>query len=215
MALLFSSCVGAFAQGQSAQRMAESSQDLPLTRGTNEFGVWAGYSPQSWQLIGTSEDRQLALINLQYARTLFARRFVTMKYTAEVVPMALEIQPTQAYSFITSKKIYNFVNKPAVVYGAGSSPVGFQLNFGPAHIQPFMNGSVGFLYFQQQVPVLYSSQFNYTVTVGFGAQIFSHNGRSLSFGYKYHHLSNREQGELNPGIDSNLIFAEFSIFHKK
>ncbi len=71
--------------------------ESPLRRGVNEYGIWTGYSPFSFVLKGTSTGRQLFLLNLQYARTLLATRPLTLKYTAEAVPVALEIQPTQRY----------------------------------------------------------------------------------------------------------------------
>jgi hypothetical protein len=182
-------------------------QKTILHRGTNEFGGWAGFSPFSFVIKGTSLDRKLFLLNLQYARTLFATTPVTLKYTAEIVPAAVEIQPTQVYD-IGGEPL---VNPSGSIYAAGASPIGFQGNFGRKSIQPFANGSVGFLYFTQQVPIVGSSQFNYTISIGFGAQFFRRSGRSFSVGWKYFHLSNDYQAPLNPGIDSGVFYAAFSI----
>ncbi len=178
-----------------------------LRRATNEFGGWTGFSPFSFVIKGTSLDRKLFLLNLQYARTLFATTPLTLKYTAEIVPAAVEIQPTQVYE-VGGKPL---VNPSGSIYGAGASPIGFQGNFGRKSVQPFANGSVGFLYFTQQVPIVGSSQFNYTISIGFGAQFFRRSGRSFSVGWKYFHLSNDYQAPLNPGIDSGVFYAGFSI----
>lgn len=194
------------AQDSPPSAPAEQDDSRQLHRGTNEFGGWAGFSPFSFQIKGVSEDRKLFLLNLQYARTLFVTAPLTLKYTAEIVPVAVEIQPTQVYN-IGGK----LVNPAATIYGAGLSPVGFQGNFGRRSIQPFANGSVGFLYFSQQVPIIGSSQFNYTVAIGFGAQFFRRSGRSFTLGWKYFHLSNNYQAPLNPGIDSGVFYAGFSI----
>jgi lipid A 3-O-deacylase PagL len=193
-----------------AARAREEDSETWLRQGSNEFGVWAGYSPFSFELKGVTEDRKLFLVNLQYARTLFATRPLTFKYTAEIVPVALEMQPTQLY-FVGGKVL---VNRAGTIYGTGTSPIGFQGNFGRKSIQPFANGSVGFLYFRQQVPVVGSSQFNYTITIGFGAQFFRRAGRSFTVGWKYHHLSNNNQATLNPGIDSSVFYAGFSIWSR-
>ena len=192
-----------------------ASESVPDTepwprRGSNEFGIWTGYSPFSFKLKGATEDRKLFLLNLRYARTLFAIRPLTLKYTAEVVPVALEMQPAQVY-FIGGEVL---ANPAGTIYGAGASPIGFQGNFGRKSIQPFANGSVGFLRFNQQVPVIGSSQFNYTITIGVGAQFFRRAGRSFTVGWKYHHLSNNYQATLNPGIDSSVFYAGFSILSR-
>ena len=175
--------------------------------GKNEFGVWTGYSPFSFKLKGISEDRKLFLLNLQYARKLFNTTPLTLKYTAEVVPVALEMQPRQLY-VINNRLV---TNPAGTIYGAGANPVGFQGNFGRKRVQPFANGSVGFLYFKQQVPLVGSSQFNYTVTIGAGAQFFQRSGRSFTVGWKYHHLSNNYQAALNPGIDSSMFYVGMSV----
>ncbi len=194
----------------SAAREREGDTETWLRQGSNEFGVWAGYSPFSFKLEGVTEDRKLFLLNLQYARTLLATRPLTLKYTAEIVPVALEMQPTQLY-FVGGKEL---VNPAGTIYGTGTSPIGFQGNFGRKSIQPFANGSVGFLFFRQQVPVVGSSQFNYTITIGVGAQIFRRAGRSFTVGWKYHHLSNDNQATLNPGVDSSVFYAGFSIWSR-
>jgi hypothetical protein len=117
---------GARAQDSPPPAPPNQQTETALRRGTNEFGGWAGFSPFSFRLKGTSEDRKLFLLNLQYARRLFSTTPVTVKYTAEIVPVALEIQPTQFY-LIGGKTL---VNPSGTIYGAGASPVGFQGNVG-------------------------------------------------------------------------------------
>jgi hypothetical protein len=173
----------------------------------NEFGIWTGYSPFSFVLKGTSKDRQLFLLNLQYARTLLSRRPLRLKYTAEAVPVAVEFQPTQRY-LVNGKVV---VNRSAAVYGAGANPVGLQANLGSKTVQPFIQGTLGFLYFRRQVPVIGSAQFNYAISVGFGVQVYARRGRSLSFGWRYHHLSNDNEAQLNPGIDSGVFYVGYSM----
>ncbi len=182
-----------------------------LERGTNEFGIWGGYSPFSFVLKGTSKDRQLLLLNFQYARTLLATRVLTFKYTADAVPAAFQFQPTQRY--VVDGKLVT--NRGGSVYGAGASPLGVQANFGSKRLQPMVSGSLGFLYFDRQVPIVGSSQFNYTISVGFGTQVFLRSGRSLTAGWKYHHLSNNHQAHLNPGIDSGVFYVGFSLFRPR
>jgi Lipid A 3-O-deacylase (PagL) len=178
-----------------------------LRRGTNEFGVWIGYSPFSFVLKGTSKDRELFLLNLQYARTLFVVSPLTFKYTADIVPLALEFQHTQFY-LVGGQPL---VNPGGTLRAVGASPIGVQANIGSRRIQPFGSGSLGFLYFNRQMPVIGSSQFNYNITLGFGAQIFTRPGRSFTVGWKYHHLSNNYQAHFNPGLDSGVFYVGFSM----
>lgn len=88
LALLLSDLPLAKAQDSPPSTAGQKKNDSesPLRRGSNEFGVWTGYSPFSFKFKGQTEDRKLFLLNLQYARTLFATRPLTFKYTAEIVP---------------------------------------------------------------------------------------------------------------------------------
>jgi hypothetical protein len=210
---LWMSCGHCYAQSDSDPVATHAAASAPsigsgLRRGTNEFGLWTGYSPFSFVLKGTAKDRQLFLFNLQYARTLLATAPLTLKYTAEIVPVAFEIQPTQKY-LVDGKEL---TNPAGTIYGAGATPIGLQANLGRRKILPCINGTLGFLYFRQQVPILESSQFNYTISIGFGAQFFPGSGRSFTVGWKYFHLSNNYQGHLNPGLDSGLFYVGFSAF---
>ena len=182
-----------------------------LPRGANEFGGWIGYSPFSFVLKGTSKDRELFVLNLQYARTLLVTRPLTLKYRADIVPVALEFQPTQLY--IADGK--PLLNPGGAIYAAGANPIGYQVNIGNRKVQPFSDGSLGFLYFRRQMPVIGSSQFNYNITIGFGVQWFARPGRSLTVGWKYHHLSNNYQAHFNPGVDSGVFYVGFSVFRPK
>ena len=96
-----------------------------LRRGTNEFGGWIGYSPFSFVLKGTSKDPRALSSNLQYARTIFVVHPLTFKYTADVVPLALEFQPTQIY-LVGGQPL---VNPGGTLRAAGANPIGFQANF--------------------------------------------------------------------------------------
>ena len=183
----------------------------PQIPSPNEFGVWAGYSPHSFVLEGTSLHRHLFLLNLQYARILGSRGPFTLKYTADVIPLAFETQPTTYY--IVHEKVLK--NSAGTVFGAGANPLGVQVNFGHKRVQPFANSSIGFLYFNRQVPAPDSSQFNFTFNFGAGLQFFTGSRRAFTIGYKYHHLSNADTGIINPGIDSNVIYMGFSLLGRK
>ena len=79
-------------------------------------------------------------------------------------------------------------------------------------VYAFVAASVGFLYFEDDIPVPRSSRFNFTPEIGLGVQFFLTPKRSLTLGYKLHHMSNANTGRSNPGMDSHVIYAGFSFF---
>ena len=195
--------------------------DTPET-GDNEFGAWGGGSFDSPTLIGTAEDARLAIAALRYARVVVAGNGLALKYTIDAVPVAV----LSYQSFIAvpnGPPVFNYRIEQSrkSAYGAGLAPIGLQLNFARRRrVQPFMGGSLGFLYFGEPVPDNRSrifpdergGQFNYTADFGGGVQVFTSSRRALTFGYKYHHISNNFRAPVNPGFDSNLFYAGFSIF---
>ena len=173
-----------------------------LEKSANEFGVWGGGSLDSPTLIGKFEDARLGLIGVRYARVLARGEHVTLKYTSDAVPVAFLSFPDTALPGVRR-----------TIYGAGLSPVGFQVNFRRRErVQPFAQASGGFLYFSERVPDETGAQFNFTADFGGGVQVKTGARKAWTFGYRYHHISNGYRAATNPGFDSNLFYVGFSFF---
>jgi len=180
---------------------ASGSSAYALTKGTNEFGLWAGGSPDSSEIIGHVENRKLLLLALRYGRVLAAWESIALEYTLDIFPAAVVFEPGRVR------------RGSSTLYGAGLSPLGFKVIFGQqSWIKPFVAASVGFLYFEDDVPVPRSSRLNFTPELGLGVQFFLAPKRAVTLGYKFHHMSNANSGRSNPGMDSHVFYAGFSFF---
>ena len=180
---------------------ASATSPYALTKGTNEFGLWAGGSPDSVEIFGNVENRKLFLLALRYGRVLAAWESVALEYTLDIFPAAVYSEPGRIRRGSSTQ------------YGAGLSPLGFKVIFGQqSWIKPFVAASVGFLYFEHDVPVPNSSRFNFTPELGLGVQFSLTPKTAVTVGYKFHHMSNANTGRTNPGMDSNVIYAGFSFF---
>jgi hypothetical protein len=200
IAVLLGACLIHTAPLHGAER-ASAAGAYALTKGTNEFGVWGGGSPDSFDFIGTVEDRELLLFGLRYGRVLGAWESVSLEYTLDIIPAAVVFEPDSVR------------RGSSTIYGAGLSPLGFKLNFGQeSWIKPFLAASVGFLYFEKDIPVPRSSRFNFTPELGLGVQFFLAPKKALTLAYKWHHMSNANTGRSNPGMDSHVFYAGFSFF---
>lgn len=194
-----------------SQALPEKPKPAPqrFHSGQNEFGVWGGFSPVSATAIGVTTDRKFFELGLNWSRVILAGRVVAWKYVLDVVPMAFITQPAESEvpPFVPAP-----VSKPArTIYGAGFNPLGMQLNFrNTKKVQPFADIHGGLLYFQEQVPVLGSQQFNFTASWGGGVQFFTRENKTVSVGYRFHHLSNNEGAPRNPGNDANVFYVGFS-----
>ena len=212
-ALLLAACAGAAAQEVASLSetgeapVAQQRGVYGMERAANEYGVWGGGSFSAPTLIGTTERVRLGLVAFRYARVLARGENLALKYTLDAVPVASMSFP----SFETTAAGTRGVRK--TITGAGLSPVGFQLNFRRRErVQPFAQGSGGFLYFGERVPDARGAQFNFTADFGGGVQWKTGARRAWTLGYRYHHVSNGYRADVNPGFDSNLFYVGFSIF---
>src|SRR5919106_624396 len=200
VAFVLFSVVVCFTPLHGAEFPAGADAGYALTKGTNEFGLWAGGSPDSSRIFGNTEDRKLVLFALRYGRVLAAWDWVSLEYTLDIFPAALVFEPDRVR------------RGSSTIYGAGLSPLGVKFNFGQSWIQPFVAASVGFLYFEDDIPVPDSSRFNFTPEFGLGLQFFLAPKRALTVGYKLHHMSNAYTSRNNPGMDSHVFYVGFSFF---
>jgi opacity protein-like surface antigen len=97
-------------------------------------------------------------------------------------------------------------------YSGGASPIGLKLN-GLTHrrIQPEVMANVGFLIASRDIPVPDSSSFNFTFEFGAGVQWYRTPSQSIQAEVRYHHLSNRNLGTENAGVDSALWKVTYSF----
>jgi opacity protein-like surface antigen len=63
----------------------------------------------------------------------------------------------------------------------------------------------------QPIPSERGTQFNFVFDVGAGFRIVLTPNLLLSAGYRYHHLSNGFRGQVNPGVDANLLYLGVSF----
>jgi len=96
--------------------------------------------------------------------------------------------------------------------GEAMSPAGFQWNFRPRRkLQPFLVAHGGYMFSTRPIPVPQAGSFNFTFDVGAGIEIFRARTRSIRAGYRYHHVSNSDTANQNPGIDSGLLQFTYSF----
>src|SRR5207244_12809185 len=98
---------------------AVTSASYALLKGTNEFGLWAGGSPDSTKIFGNTEDRQLLLVGLRYGRILAAWESLSLEYTLDIFPAAVVFEPERVRS------------GSSTIYGAGLPPLSFKDNISP------------------------------------------------------------------------------------
>jgi hypothetical protein len=199
----------------SAPVFAQDDNPFLLKRGDNEFGFWAGFSPKATTIFeglreDEAEDRTLFIAGLRYGRTLAANNSVALQYTIDVVPVAVATGTIVSRTFSpTGGEIF----QRETAYGAGITPIGFQLDFANgSKVHPFAHVNGGFLYFNKSMPIEDSGQFQFVGEAGGGVRIFTSERRAVNIGVKFHHISNGNRSGANRGLNNFVIYAGFSIF---
>jgi opacity protein-like surface antigen len=89
-----------------------------------------------------------------------------------------------------------------------------QWNFRPRHkLQPIVEGHVGYQYSTQPIPSVNAGAFNFTFDVGAGFELYRTHSDSYRVEYRYHHISNHDTADDNPGIDNGVIQISWLFGH--
>ena len=211
--------VGACAAQPAADRPAltPSPGDPPRaaslqTLSTNAWGLWVGGSVSSGGLIGNIRRARLGLVGLRYHRLLAPSsphagyRGLRLTYTADLIPGFFLSIPSEAIPSPPPAAPSSDASRPFTAYGLGVRPAGLRLAYrSAAWVQPFVAGSTGLAYFPESMPSTRGTSLNFMFDVGAGVRVLLTPALVLTVGYRYHHLSNGFRGQINPGVDANLV----------
>lgn len=181
------------------------SSDSSPSEPRHDFQFFAGYSPVSATLIGTTTDRRLVIAGLGYSYRCWIWPSISISYSGELMPAAVLLQPDQY--------LPKFVSAHAV-YGFAITPLGFTADFGRSHrLFPFLETNAGIIASSEPVPinVTGATGLNFLIDAGGGVRIKTGERRAISLGYKFLHISNGFTSPVNPGVDNNVFYAGFSI----
>lgn len=172
-------------------------QDRP-TYTPNEYQLWFDGQFGNGHAFGSTIDSRMYQVEARYGRLVYTNHLLALHWVAEVIPLTLvgQRQPNGQRDY---------------AYGGGGSPIALQANFlHDRRVQPILFSGGGFLAFNQRM--FYATKFNFTAELGAGVQVFTSRHHSIDFGYKYHHISNANRGNTNPGMDSHVLFIGVSYF---
>lgn len=172
--------------------------------GTHAVGVTSGYSPVSGPIWGYDENVRYSPTVLRYSYRFLERRHFAVRYAPEITAVAMLYEPAPSLTNPAA---------PVRHFGAGASPVGFEVTFRQGQrVQPFAGTHGGFVYFADRVLSPQGSQWMYTIDFGGGASLFFSPKNAVELGYRYQHLSNANISMHNPGTDADTFTVGFAHF---
>lgn len=178
----------------------------------NRLRVWGGGSFATGGPIGNVPRAQLRLLGLRYEHLLVPSSLdstpkgPTLTYTVDVLPILHLTIPPRAISIPPLDDESSTRNRGLATYGVGISPAGLRMTYRiTKRVQPFVGGSTSITYFTASVPAPRGKPLNFMFDLGAGVQVILTPDLLLTVGYRYHHLSNGFRGQINPGVDANLL----------
>lgn len=104
-----------------------------------------------------------------------------------------------------------------ITFGTAILPVGERMIFNPRNrLQVSFYSNGGFSYFTRRILSEGATRFNIALQFGFDFQFAVNDHSSIIVGYADNHLSNSDIHIKNPGLDGNLIFAQYLVrLHRK
>ena len=157
----------------------------------HEFEFYAGYSPASTTLIGTTSGTRFVEAGFGYSYRCWAWKPVSVSFTAGITPVAVVVDQARS------------------VYGFGITPLGFRLEFlRTKRVYPFLQTDGGIIASTQPIPFDSSTALNFLVDFGAGVRYHPKNRKyAFELGYKLLHISNGDTSYYNPGLDNNVFYA--------
>jgi hypothetical protein len=170
-------------------------------RAYSEYTHWLNGAFENGHAFSSTVGARNYQLESRYERLIYSREPFAVCWVFEAIPLALVGDP------------HTSNGHRAYAYGVGGSPIGAQVNFVHyRHVEPFLTSGGGFLYFNHRMFGT-TQQFNFTAQLAGGVQFFTSSHRTaIDLGYKYHHISNANLGNQNPGLDSHMLFIGLSLF---
>jgi hypothetical protein len=195
-----------------------SGSGYELKRGDNEFGVWGGGAFGATTIFGgltdaEADERGFVVAAFRYGRTLAANDHLALQYTLDAIPLALAIGNIESSTTVTTPAGPVTTFRRDTAYGAGVTPLGLQLDFANgSRVKPFVHVNGGLLVFNESVPLPDAGKLALVGETGAGVRVFTSERRAVSFGVRFHHISNGDRAGANRGLNQFVFYAGFSVF---
>jgi hypothetical protein len=178
-----------------------------MARG-NALDFWCAGTLGNGHIFGFATDRRLTSCNAGFSHPLFAIKAFSTRYAVAATPFAWLSEP--ALFNADSARLHNGQKH---VFGAGASPVGIQI-LGPpmGRFRIMLESLGGFLYFRERVLSPQASQFNFTIDLAPTVLISTSPNSAIVAGFRYHHMSNANISNKNPGLDSEIVYVGVRLF---
>jgi len=103
---------------------------------------------------------------------------------------------------------------PDTTFGVGVTPIVWRWNFEPrGRVATYAELAGGALFSRDPIP-RETTTANFTAHLGYGIRYFVRPGQALVAGYRFHHISNGNRLERNPGVNAHVIQFGWTLMRR-
>lgn len=135
-----------------------------------------------------------------------------VEYPMTVIPFIMVRQtPLVPGVFRDDRWVVDERSPRGTSYGAGVKPLGLQVVRKWEDVSLFAGLTSGFVIFDKPTPAANARKLNYLGEVEAGVRVRTGGRTQLVALYRWNHISNADTAEINPGLDSHMIFLGLRI----
>ncbi len=134
-----------------------------------------------------------------------------MQYTVDVIPLAVATGNIRAKNHDRRGHSHDFQAQFNLWprRHAARSAARFRNS---SHVKPFIHVNGGLLGFNDPPPLPDSGRLALVGEAGAGLRVFTSERRAVTFGVRFHHISNGDRSGSNRGLNQFIFYAGFSVF---
>ena len=155
----------------------------------------------------------LSTLEIELAVPLRTRDRWGLEYHLRVVPLAMmRDNPTQPATRSGLRWSLPMTTARASTFGFGIKPAGLRGWIGGDDLRLEADASAGILRFGTPLLAANAAQLNFVYEMGVGLRVSWLARGGVVVGYRRHHVSNAGLAEVNPGLNSHMLFVGLPIF---
>lgn len=186
-------------------------------QGAHSLGILATHSVSSRSSAAAPECcdevadvlSPLTVSTLEVELTIALRRGSSwgFEYPLRAVPLALaRNNPTDSATRVAGGWSLSLRTPREPNLGVGVKPLGLRAWVGGDAVRLEGEVSSGVLLFSSPMLAANATHLNFVAEADIGVRVGLADGRQLVIGYRRHHLSNAGLGEVNPGLNSHVLY---------
>ena len=189
------------------------------TQGEWWVGAWASAAKKSpFETRHGERHRDYYMAGLRVGRTMHATSRLAFDYFMDVVPWVRSTNNPVKYSDVVTCSpsplpgglicTSSQVMETATAHGFAFAPIGLQMRAWHGRpVELVVGASFGAVMYNQRVPDPGEKRLNFMGDITIGVQVRTDARGSVIAGLRQNHTSNASTGEVNPGLDSRVLYV--------